>query len=170
MPLHGPAGAASTLGNGVAVGVGAEDSVGVGVAATCVVALPEGEGDAPVVGDGEAATLQLARRPAAAAPIASPRGARLALGGETPWHSCAQPPVQCLLALGFNARVTLRRRTGRTLGDLVPPARWPQRGPQEMARRSLRAVSDHRGWGRPTCESTVALSRLRRPGSAMACI
>jgi hypothetical protein len=56
----------------VAVGVGAEDSVGVGVAATCVVALPEGEGDAPVVGDGEAATLQLARRPAAAAPIASP--------------------------------------------------------------------------------------------------
>jgi hypothetical protein len=107
MPLHWPAGAASTLGNGVTVWVGAEDRVGVGVAATRVVALPEGDGGAPVVGDGEAATLQLARRPAAAAPTARP----LRRPTRARWRDAvafvAQPPVQCLLALGFNARVTL---------------------------------------------------------------
>jgi|GEM_PF-1625472 len=71
MPLHWPDGAVSALGSDVGVGLG------VGVAGTCVGTIGEGEGGAPVVGEGEAvATLQLATKHPATSPISSPLSGR----------------------------------------------------------------------------------------------
>jgi hypothetical protein len=125
MPVHGPAGAVPIL--------GMDEGVVLGASVAIVDALTDGDGSAPLIGDGEAAaTLHPARRLAAARPTARPlRRPSAVPGGGMRWDSWPTP-VQWLSILGFSAEVPRCGRTDRAFGD------WPRGRPQRSQPDTIR--------------------------------